>query len=94
MKMAIDMMKANLNDERWATRALLAIYRNQTVDEQMTGETVEDNGIGFTGTDANILSSFAEQVQNGRTLSVKQLVILNKKIGKYAGQLIRMANLR
>lgn len=94
MKAAVTMMRANLQDDRWAQRALLAIYRNQTAEEQMEGQTKEDNGIGFTGVDAFILTSFAEHFQTKNFLSPKQMAILKNKIGKYAGQLIKIANLR
>ena len=74
------------------TKGVLAIYRNQTRDEQSTQSTNHNNGIGFTGADAGILSSFAEQLLNGRNLSTKQFAIAQKKIMKYAGQLARIAN--
>ena len=56
----------------WAVKALVKIYERQTIDEQNSQTTKENNGIGFNGLDANILSSFAEQVNKGRNLSVKQ----------------------
>ena len=74
------------------TNGVLAIYRNQTRDEQCTQSTNHNNGIGFSGADAGILSSFAEQLLRGQNLSEKQMVIARKKIMKYAGQLARMAN--
>ncbi len=95
MKSAVEMMRSNLlENDRWAVRALSAIYRNQTADEQANDETSEDNGIGFSGFDAPILSSFAKQVEDNRTLSSRQMEVLKKKIGKYSKQLILIANLR
>lgn len=70
----------------WALRALVKIYERQTVDEQCSGSTKENNGIGFSGVDANILSSFAVQVNNGRNLSVKQMAIVFKKMPRYHKQ--------
>jgi len=75
---------------KWAARGVVRIFENQTHDEQNVEETRESNGIGFTGADANILSSFAKQVMKGRTMSAKQNAILLKKMPKYAGQLQRM----
>ena len=72
----------------WASRALVRLLERQTSDEQASDVTCHRNGMGFTGCDANILSSFAKQVNNGRTLSVKQLTIAFKKLPKYAGQVI------
>jgi hypothetical protein len=75
----------------WATRGLLAIYKGQTESEKMAGNVTADNGIGFTGTDAEILSSFAKQFQQRGTLSEKQMAILYKKMPKYAGQLRKVS---
>ena len=94
MKSAVAMMRENLQDDQWAKRALIAIYNNQTAEEQSAGETKEDNGIGFTGVDAGILTSFAEFYLANKFLSPKQMTILKNKIGKYSGQLIKIANLR
>ena len=74
-------------DPKWAVRGLLRIYQNQTEDEKRVEETNHENGIGFTGADANILTSFAKQVGYGRTMSPKQMALLFKKMPKYAKQL-------
>jgi len=73
-------------------KALLAIYANQTQDEQATETTRYTNGIGFTGADAEILSSFAQQYIKKNWLSPGQMETLNRRIMKYAGQLARIAN--
>jgi hypothetical protein len=76
-------------NEKWAIRAMVKIYEcNQTVEEQCSDQTVDDNGIGFNGIDASILSSFAKQVQSGRNMSQKQMAIIMKKMKKYARQVI------
>lgn len=72
----------------WATRAIVKLWQRQTADEQITQSTGQDNGVGFNGTDAFILSSFAEQINKGRTLSPKQLAIAFKKLPKYSRQII------
>jgi hypothetical protein len=72
-------------------RALIAIYNGQTFAEKDSRATVEDNGIGFTGCDAEILTSFAEQFLSRQYLSPKQRAILVKKMPKYAGQLWQIA---
>ena len=72
----------------WATRAIVKLWQRQTADEQATQSTGQDNGVGFNGTDAFILSSFAEQINKGRTLSPKQLAIAFKKLPKYSKQII------
>jgi hypothetical protein len=81
----------NKND-KMIEKSIVKIFENQTADEQSTEETSHDNGIGFSGCDAKILSSFAKQILEGRILSSKQLEIARKKMMKYAGQLARIAN--
>ena len=71
----------------WAQRAITVLYAFQTADEQVSGSTKEHNGAGFNGTDAFILSSFAEQIAKGWKLSVKQLAIAYRKLPKYSRQI-------
>ena len=46
------------------------------------GHTEECNGVGFNRLDSNILSSFAEQILEGRNLSPKQLLIARIRLEK------------
>jgi hypothetical protein len=88
-KEAITMIRHNiLNNDRWLMRALLAIYKNQTTDEQNTQNTKYRNGLGFGAADAEILTSFSQQLTRNKTLSPKQLEIARKKVGKYCKQLL------
>lgn len=73
---------------KWALRALTVVYGYQTADEQGSGVTIAQNGVGFSGMDAEILSSFAEQVKRGRTLSPKQMGLLFKKMPRYWRQIL------
>ena len=77
----------------WALKALVRIFKeNQTPSEQSSQTTVEDNGIGFTGTDANFLSSLADQyIRRGR-LSDKQMVYVMKRMQKYHRQVVLMSD--
>jgi hypothetical protein len=77
-------------DARWAVRGMIRIWEYQTEDEQNTQETNTSNGVGFTGSDAYILTSFADQVNAGRKMSPKQMEIIFKKMPKYAAQLQRI----
>jgi len=74
----------------WAVRGLVRIYGLQTEEEQSCGDTFVSNGIGFSGCDAEILSSFATQVQKGRTLSEKQMAIVFKKMPRYWRQIVSL----
>lgn len=73
-------------------RAILALYDRQTAEEQVLAVTENDNGVGFTGADAEILTSFAEWIKKswkteGKRLSDKQRIIARKKLPKYWAQL-------
>ena len=87
-------IKAKLqSDSRWAIRALEIVYSRQTDSEKNMQQTVEDNGVGFTGIDAEILTSFGNQVKQGRTLSNKQLAILMRKMHKYWKQVLSVMDM-
>jgi hypothetical protein len=75
-------------DTAWVIRAIVKLYELQTLDEKSSGQTSNLNGVGFNSTDSFILSSFAEQINKGRTLSVKQLNLAFKKLPKYNKQII------
>jgi len=75
------------SNPQWAIKGLIRIYENQTDDEQANGITSHDNGIGFNGVDSELLSSFAEHINRGRTMSPKQMDLILKKMPKYARQL-------
>jgi hypothetical protein len=70
-------------------KALLVLLANQTADERATGQTKEHNGRGFTGCDAEILTSFAQQFQLRGWLSPKQIIIARRKLNKYWQQLLK-----
>ncbi len=90
--MTKEMIKEKLlSDNRWLARSILAIYHKQTYEEQIADATLKNNGVGFNGADAYILSSFARQLKCGKLLSFRQLVIARKKMPKYAGQLLKIA---
>ena len=78
--------------EDWAFGALMAIYKNQTADEQGGEYTKEHNSKGFTKFDAELLTSFSKQYESKKWLSRKQLIIIRKRIPKYWRQLVKAAN--
>jgi hypothetical protein len=78
-------------NQNWAIRGMIRIHEKQTADEKLAQATSEDNGVGFTGLDAPILSSFCDQMAQRGFLTQKQLAIVFKKMPKYARQLWVMA---
>lgn len=101
-KDAVALIKRQLvENDRWILRACVLIYNYQTAEEQAFDMTKTDNGVGFTGCDAEILSSFAKQiiafVPDGRwrsPMSPKQMALLRRKMPKYAGQILKIVTKR
>jgi hypothetical protein len=81
-----------LKSNKMVQRSLVKLFEKQTEDEKMSEETKEHNGVGFNGVDSKFLTSLAKQVQQGRTLSEKQMTHARKKLVKYSGQLTKIAN--
>jgi len=67
--------------------AILTLYAAQTQEEQLEGQTVERNGVGFNSADAEYMSSLANQIQSKGWLSPKQVAIAKTVLPKYAKQL-------
>ena len=81
-------------DATWAVKAMVRIFNeNQMADEKQSEHTIHNNGIGFNGIDSTILSSFAQQVIRGRSLSTKQMAIVFKKMPRYARQVIAFSDM-
>lgn len=72
-------------------KAMLKVYEYQTSDEQESAGVYENNGVGFAGADAEILTSFCKQFTAKGFLSPKQMEIVKKKVGKYAAQITKQA---
>lgn len=80
-----------LFDDHWLERGILAIYKQQTTTEQQVNETIELNGVGFNGCDAEFMSSLAKWLLSGRHLSARQRDVARKRMVKYSGQLEKIA---
>ena len=94
MEYTLEMVREKLGtDIKWIRRALVVITeRNQTADEQASENTIYANGIGWNGVDAKILTSFASSVKKGWKLSPKQLAVAQKRLPKYAKQVLALIN--
>lgn len=78
--------------DAWVARAVVAIFNKQTEAEKQVSATVEHNGVGFNAIDAEILSDFARFYLQRGYMTPKQVALARKKMPKYAGQLVRIAN--
>lgn len=91
-KDVVDYYKAKLStNEGWALRGLERIAMRQTEYELENELTSENNKVGFSGPDAEILTSFYRRIKKGYSLTPNQKAILFRKIPKYAGQLVSIS---
>lgn len=72
--------------------ALKKLYACQTAEEQATSTTNVQNGAGFNGVDAPILTSFAQFLERTGFLTPRQKALARKKLKKYNRQLTALAN--
>lgn len=79
------------NERAALTRALLFLYARQTADEQQSGATAHFNGMGFSGCDAEFLSNVARSAQKYGGITAGQAPYVAKKLAKYTGQLLELA---
>ena len=79
-------------DRKWMERGLIILFDQQTTDEQTRRFTDNSNGVGFNKPDAKLLSSFAQQIKDGKTLSSNQLIYLQRKLPKYWRQLYNVSD--
>lgn len=80
------------SNTRAVEKAIVAIYQRQTGDEKASKHTNHINGMGFSKYDAEFMSSLAEWIMRGRTLTPRQLAIGRNKIKRYHRQLVEIAN--
>lgn len=74
------------------TRGLLFLYSRQTADEQVQGATSHSNGMGFSGVDAQFLTSVAKSAKQYGNITPGQAPHVAKKLAKYTGQLLELVN--
>ena len=79
-------------DPRWTVKGLLKIHAAQTPREKACGIANVKNNIGFTGVDAEILTSFADQWKSKGRLSQRQWEILAGRMPKYWRQIILLCD--
>lgn len=86
-------IKSKLSTNKvWAQKAMLIVYNLQTEDEKSTESTNNLNGVGFTGADAYIMTSFSKQLLKRGDLSPKQMAIVYKNMPKYWRQIKNASN--
>jgi hypothetical protein len=83
-----------LTNPRAVERAILALYHCQTVDEQRSSATCENNGKGFSAAHAERGSYLARWLLSGRHLTGPWVDKARAIALHYCGQLSDMSRLR
>lgn len=87
-------IKKLLNEnEKAVIRALHSIWEYQTDSEQIVGDAIEQNGIGFNKPDSFIAKKLIQKIEKEIKLTEWEHLHLKRMMMKYAGQLARIANL-
>lgn len=69
-------------------RALEVLFNRQTLSEQVSNSTTQNNKIGFSGLDAEILSDIYKKSKQYGSLRGKQVDLVRRKMKRYARQLV------
>ena len=83
-----------LSSNKAVVRAVVAIYRRQTMDEQSSEQTKQRNYQGFCANDAPLMSMYAKQILQYGGLSPQQVKIARERIIRYTRQLADIAELK
>lgn len=89
-----DILRLFEREPRSVDRALVAIYRLQTSEEQQGYHSGESNGVGFTRHDALVLTRYASDCIRNGGLDGKTRAIVKQRVKKYWKQLADIANRR
>lgn len=79
-------------NDRAVSRAITALFKRQTSDEQAQRTTRKANNVGFNSGDAPLLSYYADYIQARGQLTGRHLDQARRRVRKYAGQLVDIAN--
>lgn len=78
-----------VTNDRALGKALWAIFQRQTATEKASRQTIEHNGRGFTGMDAEFLSDIARRLPHyDYRMTVRQIAKVRPKMLKYWRQLL------
>ena len=93
VKEEIEALKQKLaSNDIWAKRALVRIFEAQTQNEQSANSTLHNNGIGFTSSDAKILSRIVKYYLSYGRIDDYFMHIVHARIPKYARQIFSLSD--
>ena len=80
-----DLVRTN---DKALLRAIWVIYQRQTDEEQKTGVTTEENGMGFGKVDAEFFTNLVVKMRHGQKLTTGEMAAAHNKMPKYWRQLM------
>jgi hypothetical protein len=90
-----EIIQHNLStNPKWIERGLIVLYNRQTSDEQNSGQTRIDNGMGFNGSDSRYLTYCSKWILRGNHLSGHHIQKCGSKLKKYWRQIIEEIELK
>lgn len=75
-------------NDRALFKAIVLIYDMQTQEEKASGESVEENKVGFSKVDAKEMGIIASKIKNGKPLTTGEIAKSRNKMQKYWKQLM------
>ncbi|MDD4804589.1 MAG: hypothetical protein PHN69_05385 [Candidatus Pacebacteria bacterium] len=78
-------------NDRALIKAIVLIYDLQTEEEKNTGQSVEENKIGFSKIDAYELGNIAKKIKRGQSLTEAEVAKSRNKMQKYWKQLMTIS---
>lgn len=86
-----DLVRTN---DKALLRAIWVIYQRQTDEEQKTGVTTEENGMGFGKIDAEFFTNLVVKMKHGQKLTPGEMAAAHNKMPKYWRQLMVVSKAR
>lgn len=79
-------------NDNFVIKSLIRLYNYQTEDEKNTGETENNNNVGFNGYDAKPLTDLVNQIVKFKFVTFGQVAFIRNKLYKYSNQIAKIAN--
>jgi len=76
------------SNPRAVERAMVVLYKAQTLEERLSAQTTKRNGVGFSAFHAELGTEFARRVLGGRRLEGYDLARARKMAKRYTRQLL------
>lgn len=83
-----------ITSDKYLDKAIVEIYKLQTDEEKYKGQSVEENNLGFSKVDAEVLSKIARKLIEGKELTAGERARARNKMLKYWRQLLYLSRIK